>query len=299
MVELRVRPIDIVGEGDSIASSKPYRFIIGPQRRKFTIHSAIVARQSDYLDKLVNGDFKEGNEKTVHWENVDEETFVCFWQYAYRGSYDIPGEEPKTTQSVPEEGAEDGNEMESSGYASENPDEAVEDWPHEEGRDESAWPEDSLTNYAAEERPKEPSNRGQLWELFTTLRSTGGNEVEVEPEQGNEGCDVDAGDLLCHARIYVFADCYGIFDLMDLSYNSIHRILCNLDLRTETLADIIALVHYCYETPAPPDLKELVVLYSACNIELLWVDEQFQHIIETHGDLSRAVIASLLGRLTR
>ncbi|KAF5138634.1 hypothetical protein E5D57_002420 [Metarhizium anisopliae] len=293
----------------AIASSKPYRFIVGPQRRKFTIHSAIVARQSDYLDKLVNGDFKEGNEKTVHWENVDEETFVCFWQYAYTGSYDIPREEPKTTQAVPGEGAEDENEMESPEHASENLDEFLKSWAHwghEEGRQESSrpsardweWEWEKNTKSAVEERPKKPSNRGELWELFTALQSTGRNEDEVESEQEDEGYDFDASDLLCHARVYVFADCYGIFDLMDLSYNSIHSILCNLDLRTETLADIITLVHYCYETPAPPDLKELVVLYSACNIEKLWVDEQFQHIIETHGDLSRAVIASLLGRLT-
>lgn len=269
-----------------------------------------MARQSDYLEKLVNGDFKEGNEKTVHWENVDEETFVCFWQYAYTGSYDIPREEPKITQAVPGEGSEDGDEMESPKYTSEIIDELLKSRRHEEGRDEGSrpsardweWGWRKNTKSAAEERPKKPSNRGRLWELFTALRPTVENEAEVKSEQKNEGYDFDASDLLCHARVYVFADCHGILNLMKLSYDRIHQTLRNLDLRTETLAsiidldDIIALVDYCFETPAPPDLKELVVLYSACNIEKLWADEQFQHIIETHGDLSRAVIASLLRR---
>lgn len=190
----------------------------------------------------------------MHWENVDEETFVCFWQYAYTGSYDIPREEPKTTQEVTEEGAEEGEVEEGSEYASENLDEVDEVRPHEETNDGSTSP-------AAEDRPEQPSNRGKLWELFTALRSTGGHDDEVESEQENEGYDFDASDLLCHARVYVFADCYGIFDLMELSYNCIHRILSNLDLRTETLADIIALVHYCYETLAPPDLRS-----SLCSI---------------------------------
>ncbi|KAH0597158.1 hypothetical protein MHUMG1_05468 [Metarhizium humberi] len=241
----------------------------------------------------------------MHWGDVDEETFVCFWQYAYTGSYDIPRGEPKTTQEVTEKGSEDGDEMESPEYTSKNIEELLKSWGHEEGRDEGSqpsardweWGWRKNTKSAAEERPKKPSNRGRLWELFTALRSTVGNEAEVKSEQKNEGCNFNPGDLLCHARVYVFAHCYDIFDLMELSYSCIHRILCNLDLRTETLADIIALVHCCYETPAPPDLKVLVVLYSACNIEKLWVDEQFQHIIETHGELSRAIIASLLGRL--
>ncbi|EFY88923.1 hypothetical protein J3458_008903 [Metarhizium acridum] len=301
----------------AIASSKPYRFLVGPQRRKFTIHCAVAARVSPYLEKLVNGDIKEGSEKQVQWEDVDEETFVCFWQYAYTGDYDIP-REPKTPEVAIEDEGQGGNEMKSPENTNEACD-GVDVAAFERSTNKKVRPfmskeimKKKCTKRKLAENPPEeaiaeecwmeakfepPSKRKQLWEVFTALRLTSGHQVVLNPEQESQGHDFDAGDLLCHARVYAFADCYGIFELMELSYDRIHHTLCNLDLRTETLADIIALVHYCYETPAPPDLKELVVLYSACNIETLWVDEQFQHIIETHGDLSRAVIASLLGRL--
>ncbi|EFZ00923.1 BTB/POZ domain protein [Metarhizium robertsii] len=300
----------------AIASSKPYRFFVGPQRRKFTIHSEVVAGISPYLDKLVNGDFKEGIENQVQWEDVDEETFVCFWQYAYTGDYDVP-REPKTPEATIKGEGRGENEMKSPENANE-PHTFVEVTTSGKSTNKQADPrmrkkhmkkrsKKRLTENARREEEGEepkpepsyepPSKRKQLWEVFTALRLTNSYQVEVQPARESQRDDFYASDLLCHARVFAFADCYGIFDLMELSYSCIHRILCNLDLRTETLADIIAFVHYCYETPAPPDLKELVVLYSACNIEKLWVDEQFQHIIETHGDLSRAVIASLLGRL--
>lgn len=249
---------------------------------------------------------------------MDEETFVCFWQYAYTGDYDVP-REPKTPEATIKGEGRGENEMKSPENTM-KPHTFAEVTTLEIITNKKAHPRMRKEHmkkktlkkrrtdiYAqreeTEEEPKSnpnyepPSKRKQLWEVFTALRLTNSHQVEVQPERESQRDDFDASDLLCHARVFAFADCYGIFDLMELSYSCIHRVLCNLDLRAETLADIIALVHYCYETPAPPDLKELVVLYSACNIEKLWVDEQFQHIIEIHGDLSRAVIASLLGRL--
>lgn len=249
----------------------------------------------------------------MQWEHVDEETFVCFWQYAYTGDYDIP-REPKTPEATIEGQGQGGNEMKSPESTNE-PRKFVEVAAFEQITNEPAEPykkkhmkrkmlkkmlaENARREATAEEPKPEPSyeppsKRKQLWEVFTSLRFTNSHQAERE----SQGDDFDASHLLCHARVFAFAECYGISDLMELSCNRIHRILSNLDQCTETLADIIALMRYCYETPALPDLKELVVLYFACNIEALWVEERFQHIIKTHGDLSQAVIASLLGRLT-
>ncbi len=67
--------------------SSPFKFVVGPDEREFTIHSALVAAQSPSLDALVNGHMKEASEQCVKWDETDEHTFVCFSQFAYTGDY--------------------------------------------------------------------------------------------------------------------------------------------------------------------------------------------------------------------
>ncbi|KAJ6781697.1 hypothetical protein PWT90_09506 [Aphanocladium album] len=73
----------------SLAASEPFTFIVGEERREFTIHSALVANQSECLKKLVKGEFLEGTTNKVMWTHVDELTFMCFWQYVYTGDYAV------------------------------------------------------------------------------------------------------------------------------------------------------------------------------------------------------------------
>lgn len=63
---------------------------------------------------------------------------------------------------------------------------------------------------------------------------------------------------------------------MTLSYNKFHQSLIDLNLHAKSLADVVALAQYSYERLVPDDLKELVVLFAACEVERLWEDEQFQ-----------------------
>lgn len=84
---------------------------------------------------------------------------------------------------------------------------------------------------------------------------------------------------------------------MTLSYNNLHQSLVSLSLHSEALASVVALVQYCYETLVPDDLKELVVLFAACEVERLWKGEQFQDLLNTHAHLGKAIIGALLNRL--
>lgn len=67
--------------------SVPFRFVVGPIKREFWMHRAIVAAQSPVLDRLVNGEFREAKDLHAELESVDEKTFYFFWQYAYGGDY--------------------------------------------------------------------------------------------------------------------------------------------------------------------------------------------------------------------
>ena len=53
------------------------------------MHSALVASQSPAFERLVNnGNLKEGQSYHAELENIEEETFTRFLQYAYTGKYD-------------------------------------------------------------------------------------------------------------------------------------------------------------------------------------------------------------------
>ncbi|KAK2134297.1 hypothetical protein NOF04DRAFT_1317639 [Fusarium oxysporum II5] len=81
----------------SVATSKPFKFIVGPQRTEFTIHSALVGHQSPALLVLVNGQFKESSDCSVKWDDIDEIVFTSFWQFVYTGDYDTPEPLPPAT----------------------------------------------------------------------------------------------------------------------------------------------------------------------------------------------------------
>lgn len=79
----------------SFMSSKPFEFLVGPEKKVYTIHSGLVARLSPVLDRLVNGDMEEAKKGSVEWKHVDEQTFIRFSEYAYTKSYEYPPFRPE------------------------------------------------------------------------------------------------------------------------------------------------------------------------------------------------------------
>lgn len=71
----------------SIIASPPFRFLVGPDRKLFTIHTALVIHHSKPLGALLNGPMLEAKEKCALLEDIDDDTFVRFSQYAYTGDY--------------------------------------------------------------------------------------------------------------------------------------------------------------------------------------------------------------------
>lgn len=335
-----------------VAKSKPFRFLVGPHGREFTIHSALVAAQSPYLNTLVNGPFEEGNEGVVKWESVDEEAFLCFWQYSYVGDYHVPKKQDASADYEEDDAMTSQGDSTAVAFAdnvaTESPTEAQEydqplegdvrtlltpssskkkkkkckkgmSAPYDEtgpmpepepepqpqphpgpwgSKTSPFWKPDpgpwgSNPNPFGRPEPEPlPSKGDRLWNVFINL---GSRNIGLEKELLTES---PGHHLLCHARVYVLADCYGISQLMEISYNKLHQAMCQFVLQTESLVDVIALIHYCYEELVPERLKKLVVMYTACKVETLWKDEQFQHILEEHGGFARAVIGTLISRLS-
>lgn len=55
-----------------------------------TIHAELVAHHSKPLGKLINGQMIEANEGCAWLEDIDEDTFTRFGQYAYTLDYPVP-----------------------------------------------------------------------------------------------------------------------------------------------------------------------------------------------------------------
>lgn len=113
----------------------------------------------------------------------------------------------------------------------------------------------------------------------------------------DDGEENDAELLLCHARLYVFADCYGIEPLMKLSLSTLHHVLVKVPECNEMTNMFVKLVQYCYENDIPAALKKLVLEYAACRVEHLRKSEEFRELVRVHGDFSSALVEALLGRI--
>lgn len=54
------------------------------------VHAAALAATSTQMDRLINGQMKEANDKRAEIPDISVEDFTRFCEYAYRGDYAAP-----------------------------------------------------------------------------------------------------------------------------------------------------------------------------------------------------------------
>lgn len=218
---------------------------------------------------MVHGKFSESVEKSVQWKSVDEETFICFWQYTHTGRY---------TAAPPVIGIKPESEATCEPPRPPSPALGLFGLPTAK-KDET--PPKILTKH--EIQWNEFKNQ-RASANFGAFRSAGLFSPAVRSNYAHEDY---TNHFLLHARVYVFADCYGIAGLMDLSLNELHGTLVRFTLHSERINDVVALIRYCYENQVPEPLREVVTLYAACKLQKLWLSEEFHALVETYGELSK------------
>ncbi|CVL07279.1 uncharacterized protein FMAN_15368 [Fusarium mangiferae] len=298
----------------AVATSKPFRFLIGPLQTEYTIHSALVAHQSPALDAMVNGKFQESRERCVKWEDVDEIVFNSFWQFVYKGDYDTPeplppdqrtsglGDHKSDTADKPAE-AEVLTEPEEPEREEQEPQDPEPEEPEEEfgsGSDltEMSWPYISwvpraLSPISAIGQEKKTSvEKSLLWGKF--LRSW---EIQPETIDADISLKDQANPLVHHAKVFTLADRYGIERLSEVSQRKLYDELTDLRIKGVDHKSTVELVRYTFEDLVPEQLRYMVVEFSACEVEKLWRFEEFEKLLEKHGILSKALIGRLLYRL--
>ncbi|KAG5953771.1 hypothetical protein E4U58_000289 [Claviceps cyperi] len=106
--------------------------------------------------------------------------------------------------------------------------------------------------------------------------------------------------FIAHAKVFVFADYYGVVELMNLSMTRLHKALCLFRLSSERIGDILAFVRFCYERPGPDRLKKLVASYSAAVIDPCVSEEVaqfFQELLKERGDFAADIAWFMACRL--
>jgi len=250
----------------SIATSKPFRFTIGTTKREFTIHSALVASQSPALDRLVNGSFKEAQEYHAELESVDEETFALFVQYAYTGQYSAKKDKKRKGK--------------------------ISTWMIAEPEPQAAEVEYSdLTGFGM----------AKSWEKFK--RKLLDLEIladEPQPQQQQpqlHGIPAMPQPLVSHARVFVFADFWGVVGLRYLALKNLGKYLEEVELTSAAKVEhVTSLLEFCYDEtcPVPEGLKSLCVLYAASKITKLWKSMNFQEVFSNHPDLARSLMGAVV-----
>ncbi|KAI1386772.1 uncharacterized protein F4822DRAFT_411175 [Hypoxylon trugodes] len=318
---------------DVIAASKPFRFLVGPDKKEFLMHAELVGRLSKPLWTLVNGDWQEGKTGLAEWPEIDEGTFVRFCEFAYTGDYkaaestiEVPT--PETLENV---GSGDATTSETvveeteAQLATNFEDVDMHASPAPEPEPARAEPFGGIFaksssikakkkkvpspyTWAEDDLPPEPlqpspSKGNTLWKEF----KRGVSDTELDKrhkELANEDPMENFSEvLLSHARLYALADCYDISELMELCLRKLQRTLRVFKFHGGArVTDIAQLLDYSFKNTqdkatGKDQLRSLLATYVACRIEVLWPNIYFQDVLESSGEVSKAIVGQLLRRV--
>ena len=147
------------------------------------------------------------------------------------------------------------------------------------------------SGWAPPSPPAQSSN--PAWDTFKATANrfkTSGFFRELDGDNVKSPTDI----FRCHAKMYIFADCYGISDLMELALNKLGQRLITFKLSDETVGDILDLLRYCDDATVPEELKSFVFLYAASQAQTLWKSPDFQECVLESRKLSMTLFNELL-----
>ncbi|KAG5961167.1 hypothetical protein E4U57_007824 [Claviceps arundinis] len=271
---------------EEIIAFKPFKFVVGKEEKEIYMHSALVAKWSKVLDKMMNSPFIEGQQGYAVLADEDVKTIAAFAEFVYTGDYHLSSDKSPPDSPKPHSTA------------------ACKDSDKELGRPlNDHWNAFATSKEYGYQGP--PINTVKSSYHCTNCCSTWNHYIKQCPHCG---CQVQGRQappapvlnpgsmrtdysevLVAHAKVFIFADCYGIDALVNLSMRKLHQALCGFRLSKARVGDILALVRFCYERPGPEKLKRLVASYSAAIMDPEVSDlmaDCFQQLLKERGDFA-------------
>lgn len=260
---------------------------------------------SDPLHALIgNGNMTESISGCATLDDVEEETFIGFCEYAYTGEYLTPelsiSQDPEImSDSGQVKATEDSNGI--SVKSSEEP--AIEDAEPDHTSDSDNWISarelkraqmyKSAVDYN-ETKGKQPEDSiiypyEQLWKRFRRRKfDSGPASYSSNP------------NILFHAKLYVFATKYLIEPLRQQCLKSLHRDLGNFSLNRKSRSLILDLLDFTYvytgrfESGGRSALRDLVIHYVACEIQTLAEDAKLTELLDSDAEIGSDLVMKLV-----
>lgn len=280
-----------------------FTFFVGAERTAITLHNILVSQSSAALDALMNGTMSEAKTGQAEMPDVDATTFVRFGQWLYTGHYDVPYCDGRSQMALEVK-------CETVDFSWDHGLTKVEKKRREkEMRMNNTW-HDRLTQEAIDESAASPKRRSvsgglggkqKLWESFMPHPDL---DMGPPPRKNPEAINVDWEEvLLGHARLYCFADMYGIGPLQKLCSNAVRAALVDLECEGDQVDALIRMISYVVEhTPSTScrdthELRAVVLNFAAIIFEVLVRHEGFREFLRTNSDTSVDLLSLLSARL--
>ncbi|KAG6183511.1 hypothetical protein E4U36_002651 [Claviceps purpurea] len=268
---------------EGIFTSQPCKFVVGQAKTEIFLHSELVKRESEPLGRIIDISFAEGQQGYVVLRDDDVGTVSAFAQYLYTGNYRLPLDIP-----APDGGDES--------YRRANHEDKARQWRR---------PRNSLwRSFIQSKEYKNQAHSSDSYMIpYEASCKTWPETDDIDEPYFNTGdMDKEYSELfISHAKIFVFAQYYGVEALMGLSMRRLHEALCGFGLSRERIGDILALIRYCYDRPGPEKLKKMVASYSAAIVNSQVSDvvaECFLGLLRGRGDFAADMAWFLACRVT-
>ncbi|KAG6218202.1 hypothetical protein E4U34_004234 [Claviceps purpurea] len=253
-----------------IFTSQLFRFVIGEAKTEFFLHSELVECKSKALGKLVNDASAEGQQGYIGFRDEDTRTFSAFADFIYTADYDIPYD-----LSPPHNGNNSNHR-------------------HKENCENQA----RQLEQPDKDKWGRPEN-GHWWNFrlhgeYRNIRRDCPYYLDLPPVGipcfNTRSMTTDYSEFfIAHAKVFVFAEHYGVAELMGVSMKKLHVALCTFELSEERIEDILALVCFCYDQQGAERLKRMVASYSAAIMDVQvsrQVADGFQALIKERAEFA-------------
>lgn len=242
----------------------------------------------------MNGKMSEAKAGEVTMLDVDVKTFVNFSQWLYTRCYDVLYSEGvsqlcQQRRNKPEDRPRPWNYGLS---AKESKDKEktmrlLGMWQHRITYEDS---EEFNTVSCSPHKPVHCGRKKDMWKAFIQPSSL---TLAPPPRKSSREITVDWSEvLLSHARLYCFADKYGIISLRKLCSDAVRVALIDFECEGDQMDVLVQMIYYTMEnTPptTPPDdssLRTIVLDFTVIVFEALIERESFKELLHMNNDLS-------------
>jgi hypothetical protein len=295
-----------------ILQSKIFLFQIGPEKREFCVYSEAIAQLSPALNTLMTGEMIEAKLGHVHWEDIDEDTFCRFCEFAYFKDYTPPSALVIPRNSLLADGQEDNTLFvppkrlkqklpgrpaiaknakwyEEIEEPTPTPDEPAPTLEEEATKVLSLSLADLKTN------PRQASRRDSRdcdlsGDDYPAPACQSKHKSRFKPKANNDVYENFSPVFLGHARLYILADKYLVHSLKQLVLHKLYKTLEHFTIFEDRVTDITELVTFVYEkTPdlgnGMDSLRRLVIRYVAAMHTGISGTDSFRTLLGEGGNL--------------